>query len=141
MNKPLYIIWKDSANLGIPIIDEQHRGIVSTINTLYHFVTQGHGYDALLPTLRIMEQYTVLHFETEEQIMANSKYPGLERHQRIHHELSEKTRSTLGSAALHKEPEKALHFLKEWWTTHINVDDRQYADWLAKPSSTLSSQL
>ncbi len=133
MNQPMYIIWTDNCNLGIPIIDEQHRGIVSTINSLYYFVSQGKGYDALLPTLRIMEQYSILHFETEERIMEQARYPGLERHHRLHCELTNQTKTVLASAALHHEPDKALHFLKDWWLTHINVDDRSYVDWLAKP--------
>lgn len=135
MNQPLYIVWKDSHNLNLPIIDEQHRGIVSTINSLYYFVCIGKGYDALLPTLRIIEQYTVLHFETEEQAMLESRYPALERHQRLHRELREKTRTILGVSALNHDPMQALHFLKDWWLTHISIEDRQFSDWLNKPNA------
>ena len=39
----LYIIWEEGYNLGIPIIDEQHRAIVATINTYHYFVTGGKG--------------------------------------------------------------------------------------------------
>jgi len=34
MNHNILIVWDSSFNLGIPIVDEQHRGIVSTINSL-----------------------------------------------------------------------------------------------------------
>ena len=37
MNNNVFIVWKNSNDCGINIIDEQHRGIVSTINTLFYF--------------------------------------------------------------------------------------------------------
>lgn len=35
MKGALCIVWSDTNNLGIPIIDEQHRGIISASNSLY----------------------------------------------------------------------------------------------------------
>ncbi|MBI5639186.1 MAG: chemotaxis protein, partial [Nitrospirae bacterium] len=70
----LYIIWSDKSNLGIPIIDEQHRGIVSIINTFHYFVQQGHGPETLRPTLSMIERFSELHFETEEALMTEADY-------------------------------------------------------------------
>ncbi len=42
LNHNVFIVWEDKYNVGIPIIDEQHRGIVTTINSL-HFGIQ-HDY-------------------------------------------------------------------------------------------------
>ena len=64
-NSMLYIVWNDINKLGIPIIDEQHRGIVATINSFHYFIQEGHGLEALKPTLNILEQYTCIHFKTE----------------------------------------------------------------------------
>ena len=36
--KNLYITWKNEDELGIPIIDEQHRGVVTAINSLFYFM-------------------------------------------------------------------------------------------------------
>jgi len=34
MENNLYIVWNQNNNVGIKIIDEQHRGTISTINSL-----------------------------------------------------------------------------------------------------------
>ena len=74
----LYIVWNDKYHVGVPIIDEQHRGIVSAINTLFEFIRQGHGQEALKPTFLVLEQYTRLHFITEQRLLQEIEYPNLE---------------------------------------------------------------
>jgi len=58
----LYIAWKDSYCIGIPIIDEQHRCIVSIINSIYYFVEEHRELDVLESVINMMNQYTVIHF-------------------------------------------------------------------------------
>lgn len=41
--KNLYITWKPEHALGIPILDEQHRAVVATINSLFYFMQQDRG--------------------------------------------------------------------------------------------------
>ena len=47
MKTTLYIAWNDDNKLGIPIIDEQYRAIISTINSLHYFMQIGHGDDII----------------------------------------------------------------------------------------------
>ena len=70
MRNTLYIVWNDDSNLGISIIDEQHRAIVSTINSLHYFIQIGHGNEIIKPTMIMLEQYINIHFQTEEALMA-----------------------------------------------------------------------
>ena len=128
----LYIQWTPSSDLGIPILDEQHRGIVSTINTLHYFSSQGKGLEALLPTFKIMEQYSILHFELEETLMRNANFPDYEKHCLAHRELIEKTIKVRNQSTLYKDTRVALAFLKEWWIDHIKGEDREYIDWVKK---------
>jgi len=130
MNKMLYIKWNESNNLGIPIIDEQHRSIVATINSFHYFIEKGHGMDALKPTLTILDLYTNLHFSTEEEILTDAGYPGLNEHILLHKELLSKTIEIKAEATSFKEPEIALKFLKKWWLSHINIEDKHYADYI-----------
>ena len=88
----LYIVWDESNNLGIPIIDEQHRGIVTIINSLHHCIRQGQGEDAIRPIMTMLEQYTVIHFKTEEWFMKEAGYPELEAHLALHRNLAAKTK-------------------------------------------------
>jgi hemerythrin len=128
----LYIVWVEKNNLGIPIIDEQHRGLVATINSLYYFIQEGHGAEALRPTLTVLEQYTYIHFTTEEALMREAGYPALESHILLHKHLAEKTREISQESAFHREADTALKFLRGWWLGHLNREDRKYAPYVIK---------
>ena len=130
MSHSLYIQWQTDSELGIPILDEQHHGIVSTINTLHYYSSQGQGVAVLLPTFKIMEQYSILHFKLEESLMRDANFPDFERHCKVHRELIEKTIAVRTKATLENDPKLALAFLKEWWIGHINGEDRQYVNWV-----------
>ena len=126
----LYIIWNDSNNLGIPIIDEQHRGIISTINSLHHFIRAGHGDEIINPTMIMLSQYTEVHFKTEEALMAEAGYPNLEEHLVLHRELAKKTRKLSVNAGRDKDSDMVLTFLKTWWLGHIGIEDKKYVPFM-----------
>ncbi|MGI9276717.1 MAG: bacteriohemerythrin [Endozoicomonas sp.] len=126
----LYIVWQDDHNLGIPIIDEQHRGLVSTINTLYYNVSMGGGIEVLEPVLSILEHYIKVHFQLEESLMKKSGYPGYSQHVDSHHQLEMKAFCTVERAREYNDPYLLLKFLKNWWIRHINEEDRQFVPWI-----------
>jgi len=123
----LYIVWSKENELGIPIVDEQHRGIVSTINSFYYFIQQGHGAEALSPTLNILGQYTKLHFRAEEALMERAKYAAVEEHLALHKELVKKMTILARDLISREDANSLLQLLKDWWMGHINLEDRKYA--------------
>ena len=127
----LYIVWNDRYNIGIPIIDEQHRGIVTAINTLFEFIRQGEGQEALKPTFLILEQYTQLHFKTEQRLLQEIKYPDLEAHIGLHKKLIDNTDHIKRASLANNDPDMVMGFLKGWWLGHINNEDRKYAPYVA----------
>lgn len=133
MISSLFIVWNPASSLGIPIIDEQHRAIVSTINSFYYFVKTGSGPQMLAPILGILEHYTNIHFQLEEELMRRAKYPGFDEHVLLHRKLAGRTRSiALEASRDYAADMKALDFLKEWWLGHINQEDRKYAAHLCR---------
>jgi len=126
----LYIVWNDKYCVGVPIIDEQHRGIVSAINTLFEFIKQGQGQEALKPTFLVLEQYTHLHFKTEQRLLQEIKYPELEAHILLHKKLTDNTQRIERESIVNNNPDMVLAFLKEWWLGHINKEDRKYASYV-----------
>lgn len=132
MKNILYIVWNKRNKLGIPIIDEQHRGIVSTINSFYYFFREGHGLDVLKPTLNILKHYTSIHFKTEEALMKEAGYSRLEEHILLHEGLMKKTIEIAREATSYSEPEIALTFLRGWWLGHINKEDKLYVPYIKK---------
>jgi len=128
----LYIVWKDVNGTGVPILDEQHRGIVSTINSFYYFYQEGHSSEALVPTIKMLEQYVAIHFKTEEELMRKVEYPGLEEHIKLHKVLEEKTRSIAREITGMEDAGMVLKFLRAWWLNHINIEDKKYAPYMEK---------
>jgi hemerythrin-like metal-binding protein len=126
MFKPLYIIWNDSNLLSIPIIDEQHRGIVSAINSFHYLVMDGQGMDSIQPTLHALEQLTLLHFRTEEGLFAKTDFPGRAEHVQAHRNFFRQMQAASREAVDSGDSKVMLDFLKKWWLGHINLEDRKY---------------
>lgn len=132
MNYQLYIIWSKENEIGVPIIDEQHRSIVSTINTFHYYVQKGIGEKVVLATLRILEQYTKLHFETEEDLMGKAGFPDFEDHRALHQTLADRTKHIVLTAQQEQDADEVLRFLRQWWMGHINAEDRKYVPYVNK---------
>ncbi len=126
MFQPLYINWNDSNNLGIPIIDEQHRGIVSLINSCHYFIKEGQGLDTLIPTMNVLEHLTLLHFKTEEGLFVNSDFPERKEHILAHGKFFRQAQAASREALSSGDAQVVLNLLKRWWIDHINIDDRKY---------------
>ena len=132
MEDQLYIIWDDKFKVSVAIIDEQHRGIVTAINSLHHFIREGHGEEALQPTLTILEQYIHIHFKTEERLMEEAVYPAINEHILMHKELSGKTNKLLRDSISDNDTDSVLKFLRTWWMNHINIEDRKYSPYVSR---------
>ena len=129
-NPPLYIIWNNKINIGFSIIDEQHRGIVATLNSLHYFIQLGHGLEALDPTLKIMKQYIGFHMKTEETILDSCYYPHIDQHVGMQKKIISDFNIISREALAYNDSELLLKFIKNWWVKHINEDHKKYNEYL-----------
>ena len=132
MKQQLYIVWSAGNELGVPIIDEQHRGIVSIINSFYHCVQEGHEDEIIGPTLSMLLSYAKIHFLTEQRLMTEAAYADLEAHTLLHTRLIQQTRRIAEESPQDRDVDEVLPFLKAWWLGHINKEDRKYAPHVRK---------
>jgi hemerythrin len=130
INHNILIVWEPSYNLGIPIVDEQHRGIVSTINSLCFAIQNRHGNEMLRPVIGMVSEYTRIHFEIEEDFLKKCGYPDLEKHHILHKELTQALSETGKDSLWNKDPQEFLEFLKQWWINHICKEDRVFTQYL-----------
>lgn len=79
--------WKDNFSIGIPQIDEQHRGLCDQIDKLFDACTRGKGNDEVLQTLDFLVDYTFRHFADEEAFQLKIKYPKYQQHKLKHIEF------------------------------------------------------
>ena len=121
--------WNDKMSVGIVVIDEDHKKLVSLLNELYEGITAGHGKETLGKVLDGLVSYTKMHFAREEHYFVKTGYPGAAAHKKEHDEL---TRQVLDVQARYKSGQistlslEVMSFLKNWLTNHIQGTDRKY---------------
>jgi hemerythrin len=126
MMKGLLIIWRDVNMMEIPIIDEQHRGIVSIINSLHNAIGSKRDSQILEPATEMLVAYTKIHFLTEHDLLEESAYPELPAHDKLHDTLIQEMKKNFYESRKEKDPGIMLDFLKDWWLEHINKEDMLY---------------
>lgn len=126
------LTWSDSLNLGIDIIDNQHREIFETINKLMLSFGEGHETDSVYEALEFIESYVHKHFVTEEFYLKKYNYRDTEAHIKMHKAFSDKLseykahyrRSGLSRLAAIEMND----ILIQWWNNHILKTDFSYID-------------
>ena len=129
MTDPNRAEWKDSLSVGNAELDAQHKGLLNLVNDVYDAVQGDRPHRPLEALLDETGRYAEIHFKTEERLMAESGYPGLEEHRKSH----EAFRDLFGEIRSRSREDQALDlffFLKEWLLGHIGESDADYAPWL-----------
>ncbi len=133
MKNPLYIEWNEKNNLDIPIIDEQHRAFIALLNTFHYMLQQGKGFNIINKNRAIiLQHFAEIHFKVEEDIMAKAGYPLLEKHIEKHKKIMRGIHKTVQEVLTTGDPLTALEFVRDWWLTHINKQDRHFCDYINK---------
>ncbi len=122
------INWKDSYNLNIKEIDQQHQKLAEMINDFYDQITQKSNKELISDLIYKMKDYTKVHFATEEKLLHESNYNDLLEHKIKHQAFIDKvsdleTRFNSGKMILSFE---ITNFLKDWLITHIQEEDKAY---------------
>ena len=130
----ILIAWKPEYDLGISILDEQHRGIVTAINSFYFSMQNRRGVNMLSPVIGMVNDYARIHFEAEEEFHAKCGFPDAKNHHALHLELIDSTARIQKQSMENRDPQQLMHFLKDWWINHICDKDRVFHDYLVKMS-------
>jgi hemerythrin len=132
----MLVEWQDSFNLGIELIDDQHKRLVHYLNELYDSVVAGNTNDVIGPILDGLVDYTIEHFVTEENYQQESGYPGFAEHKAFHDDLTRQV-VQLQQQLFDEDiviSYETLEFLQNWLTDHILTQDKKfgvhYHQWL-----------
>lgn len=123
-----FITLKDSFSVGINSIDEQHKKLVSYVNLMHQKLFEGLDKDFLLDLMKELKDYTVYHFDYEEDLMKKHQYKDYDAHIEEHQKLKEK----LEFFNKELDPENTTilldfaEFLKNWLLKHIMGTDKKY---------------
>jgi hemerythrin-like metal-binding protein len=75
-----------------------------------------------------VKKYAEFHFASEENLMHDLRYPGLDEHRKRHSEMLSELSIRIGRAnASWRNASHVLEFLTRWLDNHVRHDDRQFA--------------
>jgi hemerythrin len=127
--------WTEEMSVGVKVLDDDHKKLVSMVNELHDGILEGHRAEALGHVLDQLVSYTKIHFAREEQMFAKTNYPATADHKKEHDELIKtaldlQTRYKGGASSMLSL--ETMSFLKKWLAHHINDVDKSYRSHLNK---------
>jgi hemerythrin len=93
-------------------MDDQHGILMDAMNELRLAVVRGAGREQTSELLDRLIELTRMHFQSEEQLMAQTSYPDLEHH---------------GDGV---QMSTLMAYLRDWFMEHIEGLDQEYGPWL-----------
>lgn len=122
---------KDEYLTGIELIDREHKRLFEIADEAYQILHNEFipdKYDNMCDILDKLKEYTLMHFEHEEQYMEEIGYSKILSQKVQHQEFREKL-DTVDLNDVDKDPEAALQdiltFLTEWLVDHIMHLDKR----------------
>lgn len=122
--------WQDEYNIGVEVIDKEHRRLFRIIKKLMNFSEEEKkNLRACQEGVKYFKGHALKHFAEEEAYMSSVGYEGLERHRKIHKGFRENTLPALEQELEEAEyaPEAVDHFLgvcAGWLIGHTLTEDR-----------------
>lgn len=122
--------WQERYNIGVDIIDKEHKKLFKIINKLFAFGEDEEKSQWVCQEgIKYFKDHAVKHFADEEAYMESIHYKGLQMHKRIHSDFRDKTLPLLQKELEDSEysEESVSHFLgvcTGWLLGHTLTDDR-----------------
>jgi hemerythrin-like metal-binding protein len=130
------IEWSDSLAIGIPLIDQQHKDLINNINELIEAIRTSKGQEHIQKITAFLEDYVVRHFNDEDVLMQEYKYPGYSAHKSLHLKFIEAFNAL--KEELRDKPDKGLYLVfrvqtlvMDWFVNHIVKVDKQLGVFLS----------
>jgi hemerythrin-like metal-binding protein len=122
------ITWGPTLEVGIGIIDSQHRRLVDLINQLDTAQEEGRGNEVVGETLKGLIDYTHTHFRTEEELLEKHSYEDYDLHLREHKIFTDQIEIYLDrfNAGSLRISGNVMAYMRSWLLTHIGSSDRAY---------------
>ena len=133
-----FVEWESKLDLGIKKIDEHHRQLVKILNDTYNAIILDSKQAELEAIIEKLADYTTYHFTTEERLMTEYNFSGMNCHLLEHEEFS---RNILDLQDMCSRGESViaidlLVFLRGWLVNHILKVDRVYVTFLINKGVT-----
>ncbi|SDI13230.1 bacteriohemerythrin [Propionivibrio dicarboxylicus] len=128
-------VWRTDFELGIPLIDDQHRVLVKMINEAHHRLNGDPSAAEVSEIVNGLLSYADYHFETEERYAVEYGYDRahgvayaehISEHRAFARDVADVARRL--AAGERVETPALLTYLRRWLTDHILELDRRIGD-------------
>jgi len=126
------IKWIRKMSVGVPELDDDHKGLLAVINELEALATSNADAVVVRRSLNWLLRYAQTHFAREQAVLTRCKYPMLNEHIDEHRDFVNRMREVLASfdqnpaLAAAETRDALITYLENWWRHHILVEDRKY---------------
>ena len=134
--------WTNRLALGVDAIDSQHKELFARADALLAAMSQGKSAQEMAPLLAFLDDYCSRHFASEERLMREKKYPGLQEHVSQHAIFVKQFRGIV--ELFHaKGPSITVSLgiqklVSSWLVQHIGAVDGKLAGFLANHSVSMT---
>jgi hemerythrin len=119
--------WTEQLNVGIEVIDQQHRRIANYINQLDKAASSGLQREELGNLINDLVDYTISHFAFEESLQEDAGYPFLKAHKKVHELFAKRVADFKDRFDRGEDISRDLNsLLVIWLLNHIKHDDADY---------------
>ncbi|WP_297800938.1 bacteriohemerythrin [Arenimonas sp. GDDSR-1] len=123
-----HLTWTSDLNLGIDVIDGQHRLIADYLNRLADAKKKGDT-AAIAEVFEQTSDYALFHFGFEESLLEEAGYDLLDTHRKAHNVFIVQVHALQLRFRAGEDCVEALHtLLASWLFNHIRKEDRAYVD-------------
>jgi hemerythrin len=124
-----YADWSDRLEIGVPLIDEQHKRFFDLAASL----NSGMNEIRVMKTLVTLSDYIRSHLREEEALMAAVSYPRLREHRQLHAQFRQMLGDLLERArkmSMDEIADEVRLLINGWFYQHIITEDFAYAPYL-----------
>jgi len=138
------LIWNEGMSVGIDAIDEDHKQIIAVLAKLTSTHSKDISKQVIDEIFLELEEYVLLHFSREEEILEKAKYKDIAKHKEGHQIFIEQL-PLLKQQWLVEDnlacSERIIAFLHTWIVNHILEDDFDYVPALHNSSNSSINRL
>jgi hemerythrin-like metal-binding protein len=124
------IKWKKDYSLGIKTIDDQHKMLISSFNSIKRAIHSELPWSTIHFSILELKELVFIHFAVENALMELFGYPKITEHQRTHQNFLNKLDHILNISTRKTANKEMLMLLEEWQTKHVLEQDRDYAEFI-----------
>jgi hemerythrin len=121
------LVWSDQFELGIEVIDQQHRMIMDYVNQLDEARASGQSHKEIGKLIKKLVDHTIFHFGFEEDLQEKVGYPYLAPHKRSHALIAKHISEFQARFENGDDVSKEIDgMLANWLFDHLKHDDADY---------------